>query len=744
MKVSGTLLFILILVGFSGPRCGATVYPSNGTAASVQSILNNQAQNGDTITLPAGTFIWTTRVSITKAITLQGAGVGQTIIKDNANNTQLILVTLVAGKLTRITGIEFQDGGRINRGLAPMGILRVVGSNINGSSFRWDHCKWNDLNGFSVFDTVIGVIDHNTFIRNNGGEFMIYVYGTTWDGGGNGDKSWSAPTNYGSSQFLFIEDNTFTSNVAPFSSSATDGLNGCRFVARHNTFFDTEVQNHGTDSGGRERGGRAIEIYNNNFIGSNITASLGGARSGGVLLHDNTISGHQIGPVPAFNLGNWRNFMTFNPWGGADGTNQWDVNEPTVFFTGTAAANSSGRTVTVSGANWTPNHWAGYTIRRTSNVCGSNSVNFAWIKANTLNTITYTDHGGYPIPSLSFCAGDSLEIRKVDHALDQPGRALGSLITGNPPLRPAGWNNQVTEPCYSWNNTTGNGPVNFTPGPGVRANVHFFNNTPMPGYSEYAYPHPLVTGPRAVIADFNGDASPDFQLRRNGTGLTAIWYLNNNVLIDGDPGPTLPTTWTLAGAADFNRDSHTDYALVHPATNYTAICYMSGPTLIGAAWGPRLPSGWELVGAADFNGDSKPDYVLYKASTRQTAIWYLNNNSLIGGDLGPTLPDGWSLVGVADFDRDGHTDYALFKATTGETAIWYLSGPTLIGGAVGPTVPSGWRLVATADFDRDGNPDLLLYNASSYETAIWYLNNNVFVSSASGPTLLAAWGWRSP
>jgi hypothetical protein len=110
---------------------------------------------------------------------------------------------------------------------------------------------------------------------------------------------------------------------------------------------------------------------------------------------------------------------------------------------------------------------------------------------NTVNTITYSDNGGYHwIPTMSFCGGDSLEIRKVNAALDQPGRARGSLITGDPPVRPADWNDQVIEPCYSWNN----GQVNFGRGPGVRLNEHYFNDTPMPGYTEFTYPHPLVSG----------------------------------------------------------------------------------------------------------------------------------------------------------------------------------------------------------------------------------------------------------
>ncbi|PYK17563.1 MAG: hypothetical protein DME55_09620 [Verrucomicrobia bacterium] len=116
MKVSGILLFIFILSGFSGPRCGATVYHSNGTAESVRFFHDNQAQNGDTITLPAGTFIWTTGIVISKAITLQGAGVGSTIIRDGVQSAQLIRWSLPAGVSSRLTGIEFQAGGRINIG----------------------------------------------------------------------------------------------------------------------------------------------------------------------------------------------------------------------------------------------------------------------------------------------------------------------------------------------------------------------------------------------------------------------------------------------------------------------------------------------------------------------------------------------------------------------------------------------------------------------------------------------------
>ena len=76
MKVSGKiLLFVLILSGLCAPRSEARVYHSDGSAASVLA-LHNIASDGDTITLPAGTFRWSTTVILSKAIILQGAGIG--------------------------------------------------------------------------------------------------------------------------------------------------------------------------------------------------------------------------------------------------------------------------------------------------------------------------------------------------------------------------------------------------------------------------------------------------------------------------------------------------------------------------------------------------------------------------------------------------------------------------------------------------------------------------------------------
>src|SRR4029077_10784074 len=570
-----------------------------------------------------------------------------------------------------------------------------------------------------------------------------------------GDVPFSQPAGYGGPNFFFYEDWYVRNTGGPNSANGGwDCNHGGKYVVKHSHLFDTEILAHSTGTIGRGRGGRAQELYNNDYYWSYYT-TMDGVANGTMIAHDNTYVG--IKPR-GYGLQTYRTFHDYSAfWNGADGRNHWDYNvtesdrmthidghPPYLFDSGTisSASGNDPCRITDTSKNWAANRWVSYSLRRPSD--GAT----AYVQSNTLHTLTVRQ---WSPGDAHWAAGQGYEIRRVLRAIDQPGLGAGDLLSGaNPTPR---WLNQVREGCYSWNNiyTPDGSHINFAQrinagmGPGLVQGLDYFNNTPLPGYTPYTYPHPLVTGvPRAVVTDFNGDGHSDFGLDPPRTHHTARWYLNNNVLIGGYFAPTLPNGWNLTGAADFDRDGHTDYALFHSNTGRTAIWYLSGSTLISGAWGPTVPSSWELVATADFNGDGNPDYVLYNADSHQTAIWYLNNNVLIGGDLGPTLPIGWTLIGVADFDRDGHTDYLLFHPATGHTAIWYLSGSTLISGAWGPTVPSGWLLVTTADFDGDGNPDYLLYNASTHETTIWYLNNNVFINSAPGPTLRAAWGCLAP
>jgi hypothetical protein len=490
VSLATTLIFALSRLS------GATTVNANSASQSDVAAAIASALDGDIVTIPSGTASWNRTLRVKKGITIQGAGVGSTIIKDAVQSGPLLDCSLAIGNLTRITGIEFQDGGRSGNELG--GILKVTGSNTNGSQFRMDHCQFDDLNGLIVADTVIGVIDHNTFIRATKNGDSIVVYDNFWNGGTFGDGSWADATHFGTDRFLFIEDNVFRNN-GDGQPGITDSYAGGRFVVRHNQIFDGTVETHGTESNQRGRGVRAVEVYNNIYTGSDRNRFVGKMRSGVILFHDNTITGYWKGSTE-FTLQAYRADDVFAPWGGADGTSQWDVNSGP-FYSGTASAGGN-HTVSVSGSPWTSNRWAGYTIRRDA----GGSPGFAQIQSNTSNTITF--FGGV-FGSLNFNAGDNFKIYKVNQAIDQPGRAKGSLITGNPPVKPNGWNDQATEPCYAWNNVSG-GTQQVGFGRGdliIRPDEHYFNNTPMPGYTPYIYPHPLVNGVR-----------PPEQMTRNAKG----------------------------------------------------------------------------------------------------------------------------------------------------------------------------------------------------------------------------------
>ena len=122
MRRTGRILVVLLWGAWISCtlRSEAADYYSDGSAANVQA-LHDIASNGDRIILPAGTFTWPTSVTISKAITLQGNGIGSTIIRDAVQTPGFCLrVNSPAGGVNRVTGIEFQDGGRTTTTLRQM------------------------------------------------------------------------------------------------------------------------------------------------------------------------------------------------------------------------------------------------------------------------------------------------------------------------------------------------------------------------------------------------------------------------------------------------------------------------------------------------------------------------------------------------------------------------------------------------------------------------------------------------
>jgi hypothetical protein len=544
VKTIGTLLFTLILSGFFAPRCGATVYHSDGSVASVQ-YLHNAASNGDTITLPAGTFSWTLPLTITKGITLQGATTitgpasnptvtDATIIQDNTprsgSNVGIINVEISSSQSFRLTGLTFAPGSSTTYAAGEGAIHLFSQDSSPCTSMRVDHCHFNLLyQGKDIFVSgwVYGVADHNVFdCRGNSFSFHIWHnnYGGTSQINGNG--SWADYPWYGTEKFFFIEDNTINGSGTVVTSGTIDAWSGGRWVARHNYWKNAHPSGHGTE-GALQRGMRAYEVYDNTFNWT-ISNSGGLQRSGSSMWHDNSYTGIESGSHTG--LANYREkFFQGGVWHCANGTNPWDVNSPYLYHSGVdnSSVNSQG-VVHDSTKNWTPNGWVGYSVTNTNPA--STSYGFgSYIISNTSNTITYSyypgDQGG---PTLIFNAGDSYSIYKILTQLDQNGRGKGDQVIGasNPINSTTGtpwWTHEALEPCYSWNNvhTPTNHALGFVSGdyPTTIVNRDYYNlgagffphdATPLIVSSTYTaarngvnyvgtfvYPHPLVTAQSA-------------------------------------------------------------------------------------------------------------------------------------------------------------------------------------------------------------------------------------------------------
>src|SRR6516162_5444712 len=275
MQRPQTLLAALFLGIAFASHSGATVYQSDGSDANVQAINDTNAHDGDTITLPAGTFIWTTGVNITKGIilsgqtTITGAGTAtctaddQTIIIDEKlRNLRggLVTATIQAGKSFQLTGITFQRGTINTTGQD--GGVRVNSTGGLVSNARVDHCHFYHLAwgaSLMIQGWTYGVDDHNLFEQGDSVNHSHFITNGGTNNYPNGDGAWADFPYYGSDKFWFMETNTIKGNGGSNTSGGIDCLYGGRYVARNNYWLAAQPNGHGTE-GGSSRGMRAIQV----------------------------------------------------------------------------------------------------------------------------------------------------------------------------------------------------------------------------------------------------------------------------------------------------------------------------------------------------------------------------------------------------------------------------------------------------------------------------------------------------
>jgi len=406
------LWFALLLCLLPHGAHAQTINAATCNSTDVQSALNSVKADGTTVIVPAGSCTWSGVVTYNQAFstTIQGqstctnAGTANVSCSDITTITggdSYLTIATASGKMMRITGITWQVGPTFN------GLFRITGGT---QSLRIDHNHFYHMQAVAIVDGPLGVIDHNFFDFNTSQSVFngVRVGNGRWNGYNWGDGSWADTSQFGSSKFLFFEDNT------AYMGFINDCNDGGRFVIRHNYFHNAAMQGHEMES--RMQGCRAWEAYANTFFADSNqqsgadTSSAMLFRTGTGLLWGNTV--------------NYQTLVNFNN----------DRSDTSHGFTAPSAA-----CITGGGAF---NCW-GYACNGGGSV-GTSCTAGSSLPFSPSGFDRNTDQFGYP-------------------ATQQIGRGKGDLFPqfdfNSPSFWSAGeprWHNNQLEPVYLWSN-------NFTP-----------------------------------------------------------------------------------------------------------------------------------------------------------------------------------------------------------------------------------------------------------------------------------------
>lgn len=496
MRLPHCQYLFLLLVAI--PLWAGTYTATDCNYSSVNTIVNgptHTAVSGDTIIIPAGTCTWTSNLSVTVGITIQGtgtpnttpatfgAGTLSTIIIDNAGSNNPLIGTQFgysAGALFHLSTLDIEPYSVSTSLTSPIqiagtctasGCPNVRVDNIGfGLTTQWNESgNSSNANWMIRTDNVFGVIDHCTLPSGSQVELFNANHSSYLGVGTYGDNSWAQPDTFGSASALYVEN-----NIAYFNQAMSDcdvapvggAVGGCRVVGRfnHGTFqgaFAFMIP-HGLDTDGRPQGGRQIEAYGNTIDcpnSSNVECDgVVGYRSGTGFVFGNTLTNPSSGSYwkYATTITVYRNVYTATSgWGACGGSSAYDTNDGTVYYSGTTTTGSTGLTMYDSTKTWTTNQLipsgAPYSVY---------NVTQGWwaeIASNTSNSITL--HSNIPEQTNSFAVGDSYQILRATVCADQAGRGQGNYVSGIPPS-PASALSQALDPIYEWDNSVSHSGFN--------------------------------------------------------------------------------------------------------------------------------------------------------------------------------------------------------------------------------------------------------------------------------------------
>ncbi|MGZ3972475.1 MAG: hypothetical protein ACXVJM_21855 [Mucilaginibacter sp.] len=316
--------FLLFLVSFMGispvVSWASTVTANSCSYADVSSAVTN-ALAGDTVSIPSCSsgVSWSSTLTITKSITLSGAG-GNSTKLINSGSSPFINISLPSDVPVRVTGIYFDQVTNTGSDKTSIFVSGKTDGSFGVTKIRIDHNTFNKgKRTLYWYGWAYGVADHNNFINC---DIAIAPQG-------DDNYAWIRPIQAGTADAVFIEDNNFTINnsIEYEPNEQIYHQDGARSVTRNNTFDARNYtagssmffESHGNlnlyaGNNSDQRGHPLLEIYNNNFYAYK-TYRMIYLRGGSTLVYNNTMT-TQTGSASAIELTeeeDWTSGGTFSP-----------------------------------------------------------------------------------------------------------------------------------------------------------------------------------------------------------------------------------------------------------------------------------------------------------------------------------------------------------------------------------------------------------------------------------------------
>jgi hypothetical protein len=282
MKKYLLLVFIIIFsaqISYAAGTCG-TVGGKTGTSpytaetAEYDDVADCVAdvEEGATINLPADTATWDSNLTITKGLTIIGAGIGNTVITMSVSGYAVTYQPSTPSNNTnfRLSAITF------NLNDTNSGVKLYNPTNDLITNVRVDHLSLINQSGSNVIlvsGHVYGVIDNN-YIRPSGNTYVNQMF----DNLGRENNSWAnftwTPGSNGKG--IYYEDNTIYINTTAGGGGLFSGQGGM-WVARYNTIINETANTFQYfDAHGNQPsvcGNMGFELYGN-YVNSNGKAAI--------------------------------------------------------------------------------------------------------------------------------------------------------------------------------------------------------------------------------------------------------------------------------------------------------------------------------------------------------------------------------------------------------------------------------------------------------------------------------------